>query len=248
MVRGVLRITQRSKGLRRFVAAYGSTLSHLCLHRIAIYSSGAASCSQDEPGPEGNFLHPHCCAAVHAGRFSHLRVCIEPGWVVWHCNRAVALECLIKLAECLGCREQPSALPPEEVVCLARGVPAVLASVKSAGGVLALLKADPAAARCLGDSITQATGDLRRRWLPLDDCRLVEYDFALLGLTSLQAAAADLHRGLPGSAQRAYAAARLSHNLRRTFVIDADFCRQLRLSTTPADIFQVGSADAYPAE
>ena len=34
MVRGVLRITQRSKGLRRFVAAYGSTLSHPCLHWV----------------------------------------------------------------------------------------------------------------------------------------------------------------------------------------------------------------------
>jgi hypothetical protein len=168
--------------------------------------------------------------------------------VVWHCDRAVALEYLIMLAECLGCREQPSALPPEEVVCLARGAPAVLASVKSAGGVLALLKADPAAARCLGDSVMLAAGDLRRRWLSVDDCRQIEYDFALLGLSSLQAAAADMRRGLPGGAQRAYAAARLGHNLLRTFVIDAHFCRQLGLSTTPADVFQVGSTDPYPAD
>ena len=171
--------------------------------------------------------------------------------MVWHCDRAAALEYLIMLAECLGCREHPShcsALPPEEVLCLARGAPAVLAAVKSAGGVLALMKADYDAARCLGDSVMLATGDLRRRWLSVDDCRQIEYNFAMLGLIRLQSAASDMRRGLPGGAQRAYAAARHGANLLRIFVIDAKFCRQLGLLTTPAEFFQVGSTDACPAD
>ena len=165
-------------------------------------------------------MHLSCCTTDFntAGRFGHLRVCMEPDWQEFGGSKAEALEHLIVLAECLGCRDKPRALPPEEAVCLARGAAAVLAAVESAGGAQSLLAADPAAAACLCDSLMQAVGDLRRCWLPANMRLRVECAFLLLGVDRLRAAHADVRRGLPGAAQRAYAAARLAHDFLEAFV------------------------------
>ena len=143
---------------------------------------------------------------------------MEPDWQEFESSQADALEHLVVLAECLGCRDKPSALPPEEAVCLARGVAAVMAAVVYAGGPHVLLAADPAAAACLCDSLMQAAGDLRRCWLPANMRIRVECGFLFLGLDRLRAARADVRRGLPGAAQRAYAAARLADGFLQDFV------------------------------
>ena len=200
-------------------------------------------------------MWPACTSAVApfytAGRFGHLRVCMERDWQEFGGSRAEALEHLIVLAEYVGCRDKPSALPPEEAVCLARGVAAVLAAVESAGRVQSLLAADPAAAACLCDSLMQAAGDLRRCWLPANTSLSVECAFLLLGLDRLRAACADVRRSLAGAAQRAYAAARLANCFLEAFVPVKGFSEQhrrqqpqLELVEEQADAPQVGRCPA----
>ena len=88
---------------------------------------------------------------------------------------------LVRLAERLGCRDdKPHALPSLEAVCLARGASAILAAIERVGWGCALSQADPAAATCLGHSLMQAVGDVRRRWLPSCIRGQVEWACAIL--------------------------------------------------------------------
>ena len=124
---------------------------------------------------------------------------------------------VIQLAERLGCRdhdsqnELPLPLPQQWAVCLARGADAVLVAIHLAGGAMELTLADPAAASCLCYGLVQAVGDLRRRWLPAEVRERAEHFFAMMGPDKLQHATVDMQEGMPGCAQRTYAAARLAH-------------------------------------
>jgi hypothetical protein len=150
---------------------------------------------------------------AHAGRFDHLQACLEPDWQAFGGDEAAAAADLIQLAERLGCRDQPRALPHVEAVCLARGADAILTAIENAGKAAALAAADPAAAAALRDGLVQAASDVRRRWLPGDTRNRVECAFAVLAPDDLRAVAADVRRGLPGAPQHAYAASQLLHAL-----------------------------------
>jgi hypothetical protein len=124
---------------------------------------------------------------------------------------------VIQLTEQLGCRnydsqqELPLPLPQQWAVCLARGADAVLVAIHLAGGAMELTLADAAAASCLCYGLVQAVGDLRRRWLPAEVRERTEHFFAMMGPDKLQHATIDMQEGMPGCAQRTYAAARLAH-------------------------------------
>ena len=99
-----------------------------------------------------------------------------------------------------------------QAVCLARGREAILAAVERAGGhawVRQFAASDPAAAFCLCLSLQQAVADSRRRWLPEETRRRVEATFAPLAPAYMHIVAAQLRKGMPGSAQRALAVVRL---------------------------------------
>lgn len=145
---------------------------------------------------------------VHAERFGHLGTCIEPDWQSFSKSGAAASTDLIKLAEWLGCRDQPHALPLATEVCLGRGAPAVLAALEAAGGACALARADAAAATCLCHSLMQGHGNLRLQ---------MELAFAPLAPEILQATAADLRNRNPGSPQRAGVAVCLTGSFLQTY-------------------------------
>jgi hypothetical protein len=128
---------------------------------------------------------------MHTGRFSHLRVCLEPDWEAFGWSEdTTAMADFIQLAERLGCRDEPRTLQRSEAVCLARG-------------------ADAAACLCAG--LMQAVGDPRRRWLPTDTRARVEGFLSLLPPASLLGMAEELRGGVPGAPQRAYAASQQLH-------------------------------------
>jgi hypothetical protein len=114
---------------------------------------------------------------------------------------------LVQLAERLGCRGKPQALPGPKAACLARAAPAILAAVKAVGGAAALAAADPVAAGCLCSSLVQAVGDVRRSWLG-DTLSAVERAFAVLGPQVVGEAVEDVRGGTPGFPHRACAASR----------------------------------------
>ena len=133
-------------------------------------------------------------------------------WLPRGTDEAGASAHLVELAEWLGCRSRPGALPRHQAVCLARGREAILAAVERAGGhawVRQFAASDPAAAFCLYLSLQQAVADSRRRWLPEETRRRVEATFAPLAPAYMHIVAAQLRKGMPGSAQRALAVVRL---------------------------------------
>ena len=133
-------------------------------------------------------------------------------WLPRGTDKAGASAHLVELAEWLGCRSEPHALPRHQAVCLARGREAILAAVERAGGhawARQLAESDPAAAFCLCLSLQQAVADSRRYCLPHGARRRVEAAFAPLGPSYMRMVAAQLREGVPGSAQRALAVVRL---------------------------------------
>ena len=152
-------------------------------------------------------------AVGHTERFGHLRTCIEPDWQAFGTSKPTARADLIELAEWLGCRDEPHVLPRLEELCLARGATAVLAAFEVGGPdeVLAIHRADPAAAACLCHGLMQAVGDIRRRWERSDMHDRACHILHCLGPELLSAAARDLRRGAPGSWQRACAAGWLAN-------------------------------------
>ena len=133
-------------------------------------------------------------------------------WLARGTDEAGASAHLVELAEWLGCRSGPRALPRHQAVCLARGREGILAAVERAGGhawACQFASSDPAAAFYLFLSLQQAVADSRRRWLPEDARRRVEAAFAPLAPAYMHIAAAQLPNGMPGAAQRALAVVRL---------------------------------------
>lgn len=144
-----------------------------------------------------------------AERFRYLRTCVEPDWQAFGTSKHTARAGLIELAEWLGCRDGPHVLPRPEALCLAHGATAVLAAFEAIGGpddMLALYRADPAAAACLCHGLMQAVGDIRRRRMHSDISDGASGNLQCVGPDLLSAAAADLREGAPGFWQRACAA------------------------------------------
>ena len=127
---------------------------------------------------------------LHAERFGHLRLCIEPDWHAVSSSKKTAMAQLIKLGEWLGCRDSPRVLQWPELICLQRGADAILAAVNRAGGAQALAAADPAAAILLCHGLMQLPGGVRKS---------VQHEFAALAPDVLPAALADVSALAPGS-------------------------------------------------
>jgi hypothetical protein len=114
-------------------------------------------------------------------------------------DKATATAGLIGIAEWLGCRRKPCLLPePQQLVCLARGLTAVLEAVHAAGGASCFAAADAAAAASLCNGLMQILHSV---------CRSrVTRAFAELAPMLLRDAAAEVHAGVPGLLQRTAAA------------------------------------------
>jgi hypothetical protein len=144
------------------------------------------------------------------GNFPHLSVCVSVTWQEFGRRKATAGSELIELAKQLAGQTMHT-LPEVTAVMLARGAEEIVAALELAGGVLAVAKADAAAAACLARALTQAIADRRRRhWVPLVTRQRVEHAFADLGPPALRAAIADMHSNRPGALQQACVAAGLS--------------------------------------
>jgi hypothetical protein len=185
----------QSAGCASFSDPYGL---HVCLDEVSVLQSRI-----------GNVHISNAVVGGHAERFGYLRTCVEPDWQAFSTSQHTARAKLIELAEWLGCRDRPHLLPRPEALCLARGATAVLAAFEAIGGpddMLALYRADPAAAACLCYGLIQAVGDVRSRRMHSNISDGASRNLQCVGPDLLSAAAADLRQGAPGFWQRACAA------------------------------------------
>ena len=158
-------------------------------------------------------MYIHNDIAKYTACFSHLQVRIQPDWEAFSKSEATSATAdLVRLAERLGCRDQPLALLPGcEAVGLAYGGVAILMAIEAAGGAMAFAAADQDAAICLCHGLMQAVGDARRDWLLHDVHQRAQRALAPLGPASLlNPAAAALRAGSPGAPQLACTASRLT--------------------------------------
>ena len=162
---------------------------------------------------------------LHAERFGHLRLCIEPDWHAVNSSKKTAMAQLIKLGEWLGCRDSPRVLQWPELICLQRGADAILAAVHRAGGAQALAAADPAAAVLLCHGLMQLPGGVRKS---------VQHEFAALAPDVLPAALADVSALAPGSPCRAHSASCLANAFLRLHTVNEAAAWQLGLQPDPS--------------